>query len=747
MGPRLYAVVALGLVLLAAPLEAAVTLAFSFPVARAQAPLPLDPRLTDPAWNAGLVPSKGPWENLTTRSPASQQTQAYLLYDDEALYVAFRVQQRGAPIVATQTVHDLGFGIDDFVGIGVDTSGSGTEAYYFETTPIGTRYDQANENTRYQPRWRAAAVRTPDGWNAVMIIPLKVLHVPARGTHTWRFQFIRGIAARGEHHVWAYNGLMLDQQPNQTWPTFSDTRFWAAGTGIAIAGSASRPKPRADIYGLESVGKDYNQFQQPNQTFMPQDVRHYGIDASFPLTSTVNLVGTLNPDFSNVEIDQITIAPQEFRRQLIEYRPFFSQGSVFVNASSGQRSPTGIFVTNPNLIFYSPSIGPFDRGAKVEGSFGEQSFGVMNFRGFDPTTGNTFDDTAFGYEHALQDNSFLYWSDGVLAHHSLAGDDSTVEGGVEGRNLKSGLVGYADYSFETGSWVPQHDAHFLETFADMHRPNYEINFGYLDTAPNYNPIDGYTANSDIRGPQAFLNFYGGSSPGIKSWTLVTNVDRFLDESGAVHEADAVAALNMVFKNGLSFDGLGPAIGELRAYGIPSGPGCSGTIVATSYFTGYPCYLDGSTQAFDLMAIPIGYGDATPNPVDIDYSWGNFGGNDTHLFTTTATRVLTRALTLGLAYDGTWERDLWTGTLSSQWLRRLTLGYNIGSRETLSLSLRSINGLGGFATSVGTDVAVAFRRDFTNGDELYVNYGTPAAPATLDRLIAKFVFHVGGDNGA
>src|SRR5579883_257826 len=130
------------------PASAVVTTAFSFPVARAEKPLSLDPQLSDPAWNAGRVPGNGPWEDLTTRGPAPHETQAYFLYDDKALYVAFRVEQRELPITATQTVQDLGFGVDDFVGVGIDTSGSGSTAYYFETTPLGTRYDLANENSR-----------------------------------------------------------------------------------------------------------------------------------------------------------------------------------------------------------------------------------------------------------------------------------------------------------------------------------------------------------------------------------------------------------------------------------------------------------------------------------------------------------------------------------------------------------------------------------------------------------------------
>jgi hypothetical protein len=707
----------------------------------------LDPALSDPAWKMGLVPNgNGPWEDLTTREPAPNQTQAYVLYDDRNLYVAFRAEQSGTPITATQATNDVGFGIDDFVGVGVDTSGAGSDVYYFETTPAGTRYEQANENSRFQPRWQAAATRTPDGWNAVMIIPLDVLHIPRAGVQTWRFQFVREVAAKGEHYVWAFDGLMADAASGQ-WPAFREARFWPAGNGLRIAASAaSRPHPRADVYALESVGRERNLFEQPDQSFLPQSVRNYGLDVSVPLTSTINFVGTLNPDFSNVETDQQTIAPQEFRRQLTEYRPFFAQGAVFVNSTSVYRTTTGAYSTAPNYIFYSPSVGAFDRGAKVEGSFGDQNFGIMTFRGFDETTGNTFDDEVFGYEHALQDSSFEYWTDGVLAHHSIAGDDSTIEGGVEARNLKSGLIGFADYAVEDGSWVPQGNAEYFQTFADIHKPNYEVNAGYIDATPNYNPIDGYTANSDIRGPQGIVDFTGGTSPGIKGWTAFLDADRFEDESGAVHQADTGAFLSVVFDDKLSLDGIGPVIGELRSYGIPSGPGCSGGMVGRSYFTGYPCYRDGETQAFDLMSVPVGYGDGTPAPIDGDYAWGTFGSNDVHLFTMTTTRVIGAKITLGLEYDGTYERGLEGGALDSQWLRRVSLGYDLTSESTFTVSLRSINGYGGFAPMVGTNVAIAYHRLFRSGDELYVDYGTPASASTLDRLIVKFVFHSSGDIG-
>ena len=743
---RTAACAALALAWIPAPAPAAVTGNFSFVVAKAPHALPLDASLADPAWAAGKVSNgAGPWENVTTRSPATLGTTAYLLYDDKNLYIGFKAEQAGVPIVATQTTNDVGFGVDDFVGIGIVTGGGGSQAYYFEATPRGARYEQANENVRFRPRWGAAGATAGGNWSAMLIIPLDVLRVPSAGKQTWRLQFVRGIAARGEHLAWAWNPIMGDA-PSGTWPTFTnDTRFWAGGD-FEIAGAAAvRPRPRADIYALASVGEDRNLFQQANGTFLPMNVRWYGGDVSYPLTPTIRFVGTLNPDFSNVEIDQQTIVPQEFQRQLVEYRPFFAQGAAFINAASGARTPAGGVTTAPDLVFYSPSVGPFDSGAKVEGTFGNQSFGALTFHGYDETTNNTFSDQAFGYEHALPNGSFIYWSDGVFANHSIAGNDATIETGAEARDYSNGMIYFFDHSFENGSWVPQGHSDFTQFFVDRHKGDLEFSGGYLDVAPNYNPIDGYTANSDIRGPQVYANAIG-ASPAFKSYSLFVAADRFLDESGAVHQADTQIYLNAAFNNQLSINGLGEAVGQLRSYAIPAGPGCTGQILYTSSFTGYPCYLDGFTQPFNLYQIPIGYRDGTPAPFDVNYSWGPFGDNYIHLFSIVTSRPLTRRLSLGLEYDGTYERAFSTGVLDSQWLRRVSLAYNVSNESSLSIGLRDINGYGGFATQIGNNLAVAYHQRFATGNELYVNYGSPAAGATLNRLIVKFVFHAGADAG-
>ena len=719
---------------LAAPLLAVLLTAI-----RAPHPMPLDPALTDPAWARGEIQPDNYW-NLTKRGPAQLSTHTYLLYDDRNVYVAFRVDQAGVPVVANQTTNNVGFGLDDFVGVAVDTSGAGSTVYFFETTPRGIRYQQASENARYRPRWQSAASVEKNSWSAVLIVPLSVLRLSSSSAQTWHVNFVRAVAAQGEHYTWAYDPLMVDGAAGQSWPAFGDAQYWPSLRVAGLGGGIGRPKPAVAVYGLASAGSDRNLFQQANGTFGPEKIRWTGADFSVPITRTMNLVGTVNPDFSNIEVDQQTIAPQEFARQLIEYRPFFAQGAKYVSPSEvGFSSPTA----PNNQIFYSPSIGPFDWGAKVEGSFGWQSLGVLTFRGFDETSGNTFDDTAFGYKHALPDNTFAYWVDGVLAHHSIAGNDTTTDAGALWRNAASGLQWGTDQMIEQGSWVPvTGSTHDSQQFVALNKANYQMAFGYNDVGPNYNPIDGLTFNSDLKGFQGYASASGATS-WLKNFTVTALGDRWFDKSGAVHEADMDYILTAAFKNGFSINALGPSISILRSYDVPAGPGCTGPSTSTTSFSGFPCYRNGQDSRYNLFTAAAGYRDGTPAPIDASYAFGPFGPNYTQFFTLSTSRPLGR-YSIALEYDGTYERAFATGDLNSQFLRKVSLGQSIGPESNVSLSLASINGLGGFATQTGVNFAVAYHQRFTGGNELFVNYGTPAAYATLNRFLVKYVLHEGAD---
>jgi hypothetical protein len=704
---------------------------------------------------AAMDPNAAPWsgapllegfETLTTRTPAKLPTSARVLFDAKNIYVLIHAVQTGVPITATQTTNNVGFGIDDFLGVGLDTSGNG-QAYYFEVTPANVRYQQATESARYNPQWNATTKRVEDGWVALLVIPFNVLRTPSGSPQRWRINIVRHIAAPNENETWAYDPLMTDAANNGGFPQFGDARYWPYVTGIVVAGAGSHPKPRAEIFALDSVGRDRNLYQQATGIFAPQGTRNFGLDVNLPLTGTISYVGALAPDFSNVEIDQQTIAPQEFRRNLQEYRPFFAQGANFFVPIS----QIGIN-SAPNNIWYSPGIGPFEQGHKVEGKFGLQSFGLLN------VAGAGFNDSVLGYVHNLPDRSFGYSFDAVSAHHAdgnstaypFADNDFTFQSMVAGRNPRTGFVYTAEYSGEQGS-VPGTTpklAYKSEDFIDVHRSNYEVFLGYKDIGPLWNPIDGFTNLAEVRGPTMYVDLNGNppaSSP-FKRVEVFLEGDRFVDRSGAAHQSDFSAAFDVVFRNQIHLN-FGPSFSALRLY--------ENGLAPVGYTVGYK---GGVTVPFYSNNVTAGYKDGTPTPIDVSALWGPFETTNPdgtvrptylRLYTVTTSRPLGKRLSLGLEYDGTLETfptaDPHVTTHDGQNLRRVSLTQSLGEESNFALSLRSVSGNGGFGTP-GLNLAAAYHQRFKNQSEIFINYGTPAANATLDRLIVKYLIRLGSGAG-
>ena len=44
-----------------------------------------------------------------------------------------------------------------------------------------------------------------------------------------------------------------------------------------------------------------------------------------------------------------------------------------------------------------------------------------------------------------------------------------------------------------------------------------------------------------------------------------------------------------------------------------------------------------------------------------------------------------------------------------------------------------------------NLAASYHRKFSNGNELYLAYGTPAATQTIDRFIVKYILHLGAQS--
>lgn len=371
----------------------------------------------------------------------------------------------------------------------------------------------------------------------------------------------------------------------------------------------------------------------------------------------------------------------------------------------------------------------------------------MHFAGYSEVTGRDFSDIAYGYLHALPDQSFRYWSDGVLAHDSFAGSDATAEVGASAMNLKSGINGGIDQSWEGGSYVPYlHRAQDLDAFAAVTKPNYNYTVNYQSIAPNYSPMLGFTTISDIRGLETFL-VTNGSLPFTKSVQTLTAVDRFFDESGAAHQADFAVKSIFTLKNQLSLalvyhDGL------TRSYATQAptrSEGCSSSSIPRTSYTGYPNYYCPLTQHFLNRGVTLGYRDGTPFPIDVSYAEGPFGGVYLHQYGSSLSRQLGRRLSFSINYDGTYASS--NGVLTSQWLRRFSVSEALGADSSVSIEYRVINGtIAVVPQPPGANLAVSFYDLLRNGNTLYLSYGTPAASQSLNRFIVKYIFDSGGGAG-
>ena len=52
----------------------------------------------------------------------------------------------------------------------------------------------------------------------------------------------------------------------------------------------------------------------------------------------------------------------------------------------------------------------------------------------------------------------------------------------------------------------------------------------------------------------------------------------------------------------------------------------------------------------------------------------------------------------------------------------------------------------FFGSPGINVSASYHQRFTNAGELFINYGTPAANSTIQRVVVKYVLRFGSGSG-
>ena len=310
-------------------------------IKRTNATITLDGNLEEQAWLNAAKANNFIQHFPTDSLPESGETEILLTYDDKNLYVGIRCKSTGDQFITQSLKRDGSFHGNDNISLMFDTFNDVTNAFMFGINAFGVRREAIISNggkershfsRAWDNKWYGDAVIQGDTWTAELAIPFKTLRFK-EGAQSWRFQCYRNDTQNNEHTSWAqipFNFLLMDIACMGTivW----DQPLTNAGKNISLI-----------PYVSSSIARD---FEDDTET-EPQTKFNFGGDAKVGITSGLNLDLTVNPDFSQVEVDQQVTNLDRFEVFFPERRQFFLENADLFGGFGGGR-------VNP---FFSRRIG------------------------------------------------------------------------------------------------------------------------------------------------------------------------------------------------------------------------------------------------------------------------------------------------------------------------------------------------------------------------------------------------------
>jgi hypothetical protein len=669
----------------------------------------------DPGWKDASRVTLG--MDFNRRSAATGVTNVYIGQEDGHLDVMFVAAQKER-ITETQVTNGSGVMSDDYVEVVLAPQGTKGFEYAFYANPRGARFQTSSENSAYAPEWSATGTNTGTGYVVTMRIPLQIMR--SGGATTWRVQFVRYTQATNELSVWAYS-----PRASQV----ADATFFGSLHGIGISQTAStRPKARIQPYSLGEFG--------------PSTGARMGLDASIPISPTASFVTSLHPDYSNVEVDQQTIAPTAFPRQYREVRPFFTQvGSSFNSWLSCGNCP---------IPLYTPAIPKFSQGYAVEGTQGPLTFAAYDALG----KGRSDEAQTLVYSFSNPGHAVLLAAQSVgVATATSVDHTTTLDAGY--LNQTSHFGAYANAGQDRGTYVTSpHLGNYFEGGALYAGATLQYGINYQKIGAQFNPQDGYVQQPDVAGYAAYgrkiFNF--GSKSAIQDVFLLDSYTRQWNGQGRLALTTNYGQVNVDFKN------LFTVSVSLNNQGVLTSDGRLLPFDANGFLIGYRL---GKNQA-------NGSSTTTSAPTYVQYSGGRYYDGKLDSWVYHSTVRLAKRLSIVLETDENRYAATARGENSTtQWLERASLDwqvsryarFDIGARRIIGPNLpNSFQALSSSSPSVcGGDpyypgcsvragnVSLAFHfLAFKN--EFYAVYGDPNALTTSPTFFLKWIRYMGAEKG-
>jgi hypothetical protein len=360
---------------------------------RVQGAIAVDGKLDEPAW-LQIAPLT---DFLQTEPgdgvPATERTEVYILYDDDALYVGARLRDTGA-VRKRLGRRDTFLQDSDWFYVMLDGHHDHLTAFQFSINPAGVQRDELTSSGRtdvsWDAIWESATSIGDDGWIAELRIPFSQLRFGREPSPTWGLQLSRRINRKQEVVVFSH--------------TSRNERGGVARYGHLVGLDGLRPGRTLEVQPYTMARAEHVAVAAGDPY---RDGSDYsagaGLDVKYRVTSSMTLDATVNPDFGQVELDPAVVNLTAFETSFDEKRPFFVEGN-------------NVFSFGPDLggrrgVFYSRRIGRAPQGSLPAGVRYSDRPDAATILGAAKLTGRTARGLSIGVLGAATQEEKAAWTD------------------------------------------------------------------------------------------------------------------------------------------------------------------------------------------------------------------------------------------------------------------------------------------------------------------------------------------------
>ena len=628
-----------------------------------------------------------------TLAETAYETHTRIFYTERGIYVGVMNYQPAETIVARMTSRDTRLERDGFVFM-LDASGDGLYGYMMRINLGGSMTDatilpERQLNLQWDGSWDAETSVVEGGWVAEMFIPWSMMSLPQVAGETRRI------------------GVYTERQVGSTSETWS---FPALPNTVPQFLSAFHKFELQDIEPRTQITY-YPYVSASNDSIRDEAELRAGAEVFWRPSSNTQISASLNPDFGNVESDDVVVNLTAFETFFAEKRSFFLEGQDVFNTSprsQGGRGPGG-----PTTMLNTRRIGgaglytlptgvtavatdlsqPTDLlgAVKLTGQNGSWRYGTLfaaeddsEIRG-KTAAGNRVKLQAEGRDFAVgrllyEDTSrggrrAIGWMGTNVSHSSV---DAMVNGidvhyfSADTKWVADGQYLHSDVDGVTGNGVFG-DISYQPEQGRQHR----VALGYLDDTLDINDLGFLSRNDQIQGDYTF-SLDQSNIEGLRSLSNSVNITNQWNTSGQPTRTALFFNRNYTFldnsslRTGLRYfppridDSLGRGSGEFR---IPER---------------YAINLNYSTDPGQPFSYSLGIGADQEDlgPKSITY-FGGFSYRPIDTFSLNLDVDYTDREAL-LVYKGSGR---YTSFEATQWSPKLTMDYFVSAKQQLRFSMQ------------------------------------------------------------